>query len=53
MESIELQSGAKTYGNIVIDAQEPTSSSNPLPPNDLRIKRPNIYHAIHPPKGTL
>ena len=53
IESVELQTGAKLYGNPTIDAQEPGTSSNPPLPNDLHIKRPTTHPVIRPPKGTL
>ena len=53
IESVELQTRAKLYGNPTIDAQEPGTSSNPLPPNDLHIEWPTADSVIHPPKGTL
>ena len=53
IESIDLQTRAKLYGTPTIDAQEPGASSNPPPPNDLHIERPNAEPVIRPPKGTL
>ena len=53
METIELQTRAKIYGNLVIEAQEPSSSLNPSSPNDFHIERPAIDPFIRPPKGTL
>ena len=53
IESVELQTRAKIYGNSTIDAEEPSTSSNPLPPNDFHIERPTADPVIHPPKGTL
>ena len=53
IESVELQTRAKLYGNPTIDAQELGTSSNPLPPNDLYIKRPTTEPVIRPPKRTL
>ena len=53
IESVELQTRAKIYGNPTIDAQEPGTSSNPPLPNDLYIERPTAKPVIHPPKGTL
>ena len=53
IESVELQTQAKLYGNPLIDTQEPGTSSNPLPPNNLHIERPTTNPAIRPPKGTL
>ena len=53
IESVDLQTRAKLYGTPTIDAQEPGTSSNPPPPNDLHIKRHTANPAIRPPKGTL
>ena len=53
VESVELQTRAKIYGNPIIDTQEPGTSSNPLPPNDFHIERPVANPVIHSPKGTL
>ena len=53
IESVELQTWAKIYGNPTIDAQEPGTNSNPPPPNDLHIECPTTNLVIHPPKGTL
>ena len=53
IESVELQTRAKLYGNPTIDAQEPGTSSNPPPPNDLYIERPTAEPVILPSKGTL
>ena len=52
-ENVDLQTQAKLYGNPTIDAQEPSTSSNPLPPKDLYIERPTANPVIRPPKGTL
>ena len=40
VESVELQMQAKVYGNTTLEAQEPGTSLNPLPPNNLHIERP-------------
>ena len=53
IEIFELQTRAKLYGNPTIDAQEPGTSWNPPPPNDLHIERPTADLVIRPPKGTL
>ena len=53
IESVELQTRAKIYGNPTIDTQEPGTSSNPPPTNDLHIKRPTADPVSRPPKGTL
>ena len=53
IESVQLQTRAKLYGNPTIDAQEPGTSSNPPSLNDLYIERPTSDPVIHPPKGTL
>ena len=53
IESVELQTRAKLYENPTIDAQEPGTSSNPPPPNDLQIEQPTADPVIHPPKRTL
>ena len=53
IESVELQTRAKIYGNIFMDTQEHGTSSNPLPPNDFHIEWPIVDPTIHPPKGTL
>ena len=53
IDNVELQTRAKLYGNPTIDAQEPGTSSNPPPPNDLYIERPTAKPMIRPPKGTL
>ena len=53
VESVELQTRAKIYGNPTLDAQEPGTSLNPLPPNDLHIEWPTANPMIRPPKGTL
>ena len=50
IESVELQTRAKIYGNPTIDAQEPGTSSNPPPPNDLYIERPTVEPMIRPPQ---
>ena len=52
IESVELHTQTKLYGNPTIDAQEPGTSSNP-PPNDLHIERPVANLSIRPPKGKL
>ena len=53
IESVELQTRAKLYGNPVIDTQEPGTISNPPPPDNFHIEQPTTDPAIHPPKGTL
>ena len=53
IESVELQTRAKIYGNPTIDSQEPCTSSNSPPPNDLHIEQPTTDPVIHPPKGKL
>ena len=53
IESVDLQTRTKLYGNPTIDAQEPGTSSYPPPPNDLHIERPTVEPVIRPPKGTL
>ena len=53
IESVELQTQAKLYGNPTIDAQEPGTSSNPLPANNFHIERPTADPVIHPLRGTL
>ena len=52
-EMVDLQTRAKSYGALVAHAEEPSSSQNPPPPNDLHIKRLVAYLVIHPPKGAL
>ena len=53
IESVDLQTRAKIYGNPTIDSQEPGTSSNPPSPNDLHIEWPTADPMIRPPKGTL
>ena len=53
IKSVELQTWANIYRNPNIDAQELGTSSNPMLPNDLHIKRPTVDPMIRPRKGTL
>ena len=53
METVELQTRAKTYGNPIIEAQKPGSSLNPTPPNDIYIESLVADPIIRPPKATL
>ena len=53
IESVELQTRAKIYGNPTIDAQEPGTSSTPPLPNVLHIEQPTADLVICSPKGTL
>ena len=50
IQSVDLKTQAKLYGNPTFEAQEPGTSLNPPPPNDFHIERPNADHIIFPPK---
>ena len=50
---VDLHTRAKTYGALVANAEEASSSQNPPSPKDLHIDRPIVDLVIHPPKGAL
>jgi len=50
---VDLQIRAKSYGAPIGHAEEPSTSPNPPPPNDLHIERMVSDLVIHPHKGAL